>query len=526
MKKKQGFVQGALIIAIAGLLVKAIGGLYKIPLRRFILGTEGIGIYTAAYTIYNVLFIIATAGVPVAISKMVSESIARSNYAETKKIYSIAKILLCVVGFAGAMLMFFGADIFADFIRADASYAIRALAPSLFFVCLMSVYRGFNQGMGNMIPTATSEVIEALGKLVLGLFLAAMLNPWGKQYAAAGAILGVSTGTFIGAVYLFVYNRKNKKELKELIKKSENNQVSGTKTILERLLKLAIPITIGSTVFTMATLIDTTMIMRQLEAIGYDETSRTQLYGLYAGDAVTLFNFPVTVITSMCLSIVPAIAGALAVNNNKEAKLTAETALRLTVMTAIPCAVGMSVLSAPILNLLMGDTGAAKLLSVLAYGIIFLSIVMVTNSILQSMGKVWLPIVHMIIGACVKIAVNYTLVGNPDINIMGAPVGTDMCYFVTAMLNVMAVKRYLKPTLGISFLLKTVLSAGIMGVVTHYIYEIIFSVADYKIAMILAIVCAVLVYFSVLLVLRGIRKEDVDSMPGASKIHKIIGRFL
>lgn len=527
MKKKQGFVQGALIIAIAGILVKFIGAIYKIPLRRFILGADGIGIYTAAYTIYNVLFIVATAGIPVAISKMVAESVATKNYRETERIYTISKYLLTIIGLITCSIMFFGANSFASYIRAEPSvYAIMALSPSLFFVCVLSAYRGFNQGLGNMMPTAVSEVIEALGKLVLGLGLAALFLPMGKQFSAAGAILGVSTGTFISAVYMFVYNTKNKKELKALIKETPDTDVRSSKKILQRLLVLAIPITLGATVFTMATLIDLGMIMRQLEAIGFDETTRIQLYGYYAGDAVTMFNMPNVIITGMSISVVPAIASAIALGNKAEARKTASTALRLTLIFAVPCAVGMSTLSAPILSLIMDDAGGANLLSILAYGIIFLSIVMVSNSILQSIGKVWVPIVHMVIGAIVKVAVNYALVGNPAININGAPVGTDLCYFVTAVLNLIALKKYIGPCVDLENIVKTGLSAAIMGVIAYFVYDFLTGVLPYEIALICAIVLAVIVYFGGLILFKGITKEDINSMPGAEKINKIIGKFI
>lgn len=527
MKKKQGFVQGALILAAASLIVKMIGAVYKIPLRRFILDAEGIGLYNSAYTIYNVLFIIATAGIPVAISKMISESIVKENYRETAKIYKVSKILLTIIGIVGTAIMFFGAGIFAQLISApSATYPIMALAPSLFFVCIMSAYRGFNQGLSNMTPTAVSEIIESTGKLVLGLVLAYIMLPFGKNFSAAGAILGVSTGTFIGAVYLFTFNRRNKRELKALIKNSEEKEQITTKQIMKRLLTLAIPITIGSTVFTLATVIDLGMIMNQLKAIGYDEATRVRMYGYYASDAVTMFNMPTTIISTLGVSIVPAIAGALAIGNKKEARTTAETALRLTVMLALPCAIGMSTLAEPILNLAYGDFGATSILRILAIGIVFLSLVMITNSILQSMGKVWIPIVNMAVGAVIKVAVNYMLVGNPEININGAPVGTVLCYGVTGILNLIALRKHLKPDVGYVFIVKEILVTAVMGIGARYIYELVQNVADYKVALLVAVIVAVIIYFTGLIILKAIRKEDVDSMPGAAKIHKIIGRFL
>lgn len=525
--KKQNFLKGTLIIAIASIIVKIIGAIYKIPLRRSILGPDGIGIYNAAYSIYNVLFIIATAGIPVAISKIISENIAKNNYSEVKKTYSVAKILLAVISLAGALVMFLGAGYFADYLKAESSkLAIMALSPSLFFVGLMSVYRGFNQGMGDMVPTAVSEVIEAFGKLILGLLLAFLFIPMGKETAAAGAILGVSTGTFISCLYLWGYNNRNSKIIKDNIKLYGEKNTTSKRGIVKKILSLAIPITLGSSVFTLASVIDLAMIMRQLATLGYDEIQRTTLYGYYSCDAVTLFNLPTTIITSLCISIVPFIAGALALNKKQEAKQTVETAIRLTLMFALPCAIGMSVLSKPILNFVMGDYGAAKLLGILSYGIIFLSIVMVSNSILQSMGKVWLPVFHMCIGGAVKIFVNYVLVGNPAYNINGAPIGTDLCYLVTAILNMISISRELKPSYGFGFLIKITLSTIVMGYCAYTSYTFIEGVTGYKTGLLAGISVGVLVYFILIILLKAIKKEDIAMMPKSEKIQKILGKFI
>ena len=195
-------------------------------------------------------------------------------------------------------------------------------------------------------------------------------------------------------------------------------------------------------------------------------------------------------------------------------------------MLALPCAIGMSTLAEPILNLAYGDFGATSILRILALGIVFLSLVMITNSILQSMGKVWIPIANMAVGAVIKVAVNYMLVGNPEININGAPVGTVLCYAVTSILNLIALRKYLKPEVGVSFIVKELLVTVVMGVGAKCIYELVQNVTDYKIALLAAVVFAVIIYFAGLIILKAIRKEDIDSMPGAAKIHKIIGRFL
>lgn len=526
--RSQGFIKGAFIIAAANIIVKIIGAFYKIPLRRYILGPDGMGIYNTSYSIYNVLFIVATAGIPVAISKMISENIAKENYCEVKRIYSVSKIMLSLVGLAGAMIMFFGAGVFANNLKASsARLAIMALSPSLFFASLSSVYRGFNQGMSNMVPTAVSEVVESAGKLVLGLLIASFFLPYGKPVAAAGAILGVSTGTFLSTLFLWSYNRGNKKHINEKIKEYGEKKASESKVVLKRLLSLAIPITLGSSVFTLATLIDLTMIMSQLAKIGYSEETRVTLYGLYSTDAVALFNMPSAIITSVSVSIVPFVSSALAVNRIDDARKTICTAVRTTLLIAIPCAVGMSILSAPILNFVMGDSDASHLLAVLSYGIIFISIVMITNAVLQSMGKEWLPVIHMCIGGAVKIIVNYILVGNPKFNINGAPVGTDLCYLVTAALNLISIQREIHPSYGVKFIIKTIFSSVVMGGICYTVYNVILNVGiKYEFALIISILAAVFVYGFMIIFLKTIRKEDIQTMPGSEKIVKLLGRFL
>lgn len=523
--RKQSFLKGALILAIANLVVKAIGALYKIPLTN-LLGPDGIGIYNAGYTIYNVLFVIATAGLPVAISKMVSENIAKNNYAEARHVFLVSRRLLLVVGLFGAALLFFGAAFFAKRINMEASaMSIMALAPCMFFVAIMSSYRGLFQGMSNMVPTAASEVIESLSKLLLGLLLAYILMPSGKQYAAAGAILGVSTGSFLAALFLTGHYAKIRGELKQKIANAEGDSSTNSQT-LKRLLKLAVPITIGSAVFTLASVIDLTMILNQLAALGFDELKRTTMYGYYSGHAVTLFNMPLTVITSLSVSIMPTLSAALAKRKRTLAQTTVETAIRITLLIGLPCAVGMSVLSGPILQFLFNDANAAGMLSVLSYGIIFVSIVMVSNSILQAEGKVWVPVINMLIGGAVKVIVNFVLVGNINININGAPYGTVLCYVTTAFLNLFMIYKSIHPNYGFWFIVKSVISAAVMGVLAYFTCASLKPIAGNLIGMVAGIVAGIVSYFVLLIALRTLKREDVEAMPGSKYILKLIGRFI
>ena len=523
--KKQGFLQGALIIAIAHIIVKILGAIYKIPLTRYILGPDGIGIYNSSYTIYNVLFIVSTAGLPVAISKMVSESVAKDNYDEAIKIFKVSRLIMLAVGIGGFCILLFGASAFAQFLKIpSAGIAMMAMAPSLFFVSIMSAYRGFYQGMSNMMPTAVSEVIEAAGKMFVGLLLAYVLLSYGIEYAASGAILGVSTGTFVATLFLALYWYKLRPEVKKMC---SAKTTSSFKTIALSLIKLAIPITLGASVFTLASVIDLTMIMRQLAGLGFDEDARTTMYGYYSGYAVTMFNLPPTIIASLAVSIVPAVSAALVKKDSLTATKTVETAIRITLLIALPCAVGMSVLSGPILNFAFADTGAELLLKILAYGVIFVSVVMVANAIIQAKGKVWVPVINMCIGGLVKIVINYILVGNISININGAPIGTVLCYLTTATLNLIAIHKYFAPKYGVGFIIKTIISVVAMGITAKVFYDFMINVtSSNSVSLLSSVFVAAVVYFSLLLIFKTIQKQDVLAMPCGDKLSKILDKFL
>ncbi len=527
--QKQTFLQGALILGATNLLVKIIGATFKIPLRRLI-GPEGMGIFTQAYSIYLTLFIIATAGMPVAISKMVSESIAKGKPKEAQRIFKVAFYLLNIIGIVGTTVLIFGAKHFSVLLRDPQVYlAILAVSPSLLFVAIMSAYRGYFQGLQNMIPTAVSEVVEVLGKLIIGYFLASLWLSRGLEYSAAGAVLGVSTGTLFGAIILFIiYQFSSKNKSVDLNGYQSNNIKSKTmKQILFELVRIAIPITIGASVFTLTNTIDTLMVKYRLQTIGFTvEQSRT-LYGYYGNDAITLFNLPPTLIVALSISIVPAIAKALAVNNKKLARFTTESAIRITVLFALPCAIGLSILADPILKFVYNDGGAANLLSILGIAVVFVSLVLVSNAILQATGKVMIPVRNMFIGGLVKVVANYILVGQPQININGAPIGTTLCYFVIAVLNLIAIKRIINVRYSVvDFIIKPIVAVASMAISVLFTYnKIIAYTRSNSISTLGAILVGVAIYGLMLLAIGAIKKEDIEMLPKGQQILKILNRF-
>ena len=583
-KKNNNFVTGALIIAISNLLVKAIGAAYKIPLDRMILQPIGMGIYNSSYTIYNWLFVISTAGIPVAISKMVAESQAIGHYSESKKILKVSQYMLFIIGIISFAAMFIFARQFSTMIKAESAYlTMMVMSPSLFFVAIASSYRGFYQGQQNMFPTAISEVIEALSKLIFGICLSLLLknlmstpqlmhrfmsfwvpdaanniNPltdslhdisvafknainfipnvnlnidltetkvvqlFGSAIPAAGAIAGVSIGTLFSLTYLLIYNKIRIKKFRTEVYTAK---VSSSVNILKRLIRIAVPITLGVSVFSLTSVIDTMTVMNLLYGLGYDEGVRSTMFG-YLGRAVTLFGFPPTVIQAIAISVVPAIAAALAIKNKNEALTTAKSALRLTVLLAVPCAVILSGLSEGVLKLLYEDGNYNILLTIMGVAMLFVTIVQVCNAVLQAWGKVWIPVINMAVGGVVKIIINICLVSQPDININGAPIGTLCCYFTVMALNIWQLKKVSGIKLEImDFVLKPMFTAALTLASSVFVYKLLDNNFPVIITLGSAIATAGIVYIISIFAVKAVRKEDILLLPKGNKLVKILEKY-
>ncbi len=517
------FMHGAIILLIANALVKVIGAVFKIPLT-YVLGEEGMGYFSTSYQMYTWMFIIATAGIPVAISKMVSESRAKGRNYEVKRILSISFKLLCVIGTIGFLTLYFGAEFFARVLlkNSQAAPGIKAIAPAMLFVSFMSAYRGYFQGHQNMLPTAVSEVAEAIGKLAVGFFAAYAIKEWlglGIEFSSAGAVFGVSFGAALGCLALVIIYVKSKR--KGQFSEEEIGVSESDGTLLKRLIRIAIPITIGASVFSLTSLIDMAMIMRRLQAGGFTEVEANKLWGSYSGFAFPLFNLPPTLINSITISIVPAIASAFASGNSLGASHTTCKSMKITVLFSLPCAVGMSLLAQPILNLVYGRTHATETLEVLSVGIVFVSLVLVTNAILQATGNAGVPVKNMLIGGALKVIINYFLVSHPQVNIKGAPIGTTVCYIVILALNIKDMKRHMKIRFPFGELVfKPLISALIMGLVIIVINPITSGMGRLLSAA-LPIAVGAFVYLLALVVMKGINEEDIELLPKADKLVKI-----
>lgn len=525
-EKKQSFLLGAALLAAATIIVKIIGALYKIPLGN-VIGDAGFGYFNTAYDIYSVLLMISTAGLPVAMSRLIAESASLGNYGQIQRTFRTAQFMFRFLGSVGSILMIFFCRQLANFMNSPNSWAaIAALGPASFLMCQTSAFRGFFQGQGNMRPTSYSEVLEALCKLFVGLGLAFFIMKAKNDtpLAAGGAILGVTSGSAVATIFMYVSYRNFVKD-----QPLQGGPVDSVGKTAKRILAIAIPITVGSAGLQIITLIDAKVVMSQLIGpAGFSQDEADALKGIY-NFAQTIFNLPCAFIPPITISVLPAITEQITLRNHKGAQRIEESAARVTGLITLPCAVGLAVMSNPVMALLRGYQGetlriAATLLAILGACVVFNSIVLLTNSMMQAHGYVYLPVMNMFLGGIIKIIVNYTLVSNPALNIMGAPVGTLCCYLSITILNVFAMHKVIKKAPNITKnLVKPLLGSLIMGVVTFGVWKLVASVTTSRLLnCALPVMVAVAVYAVLVVALRMLTYDDCMLLPKGEKIAKLL----
>jgi len=522
-QKKNSFFGGAAILTAGIVVVKLIGALFKIPLGN-IISEAAFSDFNTAYYIYSLLIIVSTGGLPVALSKMVSEANALGRHNQVHKVFRVAMLAFCALGVVSMLIMLlFPHQLAALMNNSHSAYCIMTLAPAMFFLCPLSAFRGYFQGHSLMAPTAVSQIIEAVCKLVIGLSLAAYMVSRGvdESITAAGAIAGVSVGCAVAALFVFVCYRRHRRTVPRC-----SDQPDSGREILSTLLKLAIPITLGASVMSLANLLDTSIIFGRLQnAAGFTETEARVLKGIY-DKALTLYNLPTTLITPITASVIPAVSAARAVRDNKQGARISETALRTTALFAFPAGVGLCALSEPIIRLLYPSTNvelAGEMLAVLGIATIFVCFMLVCNSILQAHRMVTIPMVTTIIGCVLKIVVTFVLTGNPNINIKGGAVSTLACFGVIALLDLAIIKFALPRSLSyVRAFLKPGLAAIVMGLAAWGIHGLLSTRLGNTLSTFLAIVAAVIVYFALILLTRAISKDDMALMPKGEKIARLL----
>jgi len=526
--KKQTFLHGAALLALATAIVKIIGAFYKIPLKM-IIGDQGYGYFVTAYDIYMILLMISTAGLPIAMSRLISQASARGNYNQVRRVYVTARGIFLGLGIVSSGLMMGFSHQLAGFQKQpDAWVAIFCLGPCALLMCIMSTYRGFFQGQGNMRPTSNSQILEAGFKLVVGLVLAlAVMRQTGSvAYAAGAAIVGVTVSCLVSAIYLNCQQRPAYRDLPVT-----DDAPLGFGTTAKQLLAIAVPITIGSAGLQVLTVSETNLYMGQLlTANGMSQNTADITKGIY-NMCQTVFNMPCSFMVPITTSVLPAITALLATGNSSGAKATEESAARITGLLSLPCAVGLSVLAAPVMGLLGGYTGenlalAGSLLMVLGTNVFFYGVIQYTNVVLQSHGYAHIPVINTLVCGSVRLAVVYVLVGNPQIGIVGAPVGMLLCYACIGLMNLIAIGKAVphKPKI-LQNLLRPLLPAVLMGVSVWGVYRLLLGLPIGESRVILCgvpIAVGIAVYLVCVVLFKAIRREDCLLLPKGDKISRFL----
>ncbi len=580
-RKHQNLLQGSLILGVAVLLVKIIGAIYKIPLG-WVLGGVGSGYFSIAYDIYLPIFSIAMTGLPVAISRLVAESVSEGRFRDTKRILKVSKRLFLIVGLVCFAILAAAIPIYIKYIdEPNAFWPMMAIAPSLIFCCIMSTYRGYYEGLRNMYPTAFSQVIEALGKLGIGLVLAyvakifltnefiasgtilgrevvldgstatlaEVANKMMMPYVASCAILGITLGSVFGALYLVIRHKvSGDKITKEELEASPEPQSS--KSYLKMLVLIAIPIVLGSLTTQIASLVDLTIVKVQLKSLMETDAEAvracygevlsgltnkdipTFLYGCYRNYAHSLYNLAPTITSVIGVSAIPIIATAWKSKDRLAVKENLESSIRVTSLIAFPAGVGLFVLSSQVLSLLYPNNVSevavsSPILQVLGITSIFVAITIPETSMLQAIGKQKIPVYNMLVGVVLKVMINYFLVAIPELNIVGAPVGTAVCYAYIFTANLIALRKYSEVKINIlSTIIKPLLSALICGVAAYGTNLILTSWRGKgSLTTIISVAAAGVAYILALGFTKTITKNDVTMLPKGQKIAKILEKI-
>lgn len=472
MLGKQSFLKGAVILTLAGIISRFIGAVFRIGLAALI-GDEGIGLYQMAYPIYSALLIISTAGVPIAVSKLVAENLAVKNYYGAVRVFKVAVTVLAVTGFIISVSLFLGAELIVPYITNDsrALVPILFISPAIFFVAIMSAFRGFFQGQQTMLPTAISQIIEQITRVSVAVYLALILLPRGLEYSAGGATFAAAAGAVAGLAFLMVYFLKKSPDLLQRSQSQRVKESLGFSRVLYSIAAISIPITVGNLVMPLISILDLSIVPQRLEAAGFLDTRATALYGQLTGMAGSLIQIPTIITIALAASLVPSISEALALKNQNIIRRNTNLVIRLTLILGLPAAVGLFILAEPIMVMLFNNAEAALPLRVKAFSVIFITLYQTTTAILQGMGKTILPVKHMLLGAFIKVILTWTLTAQPSINIQGAAFATVVGFAISSLLNIYNVWKLTRLRLNISQAIFMPMASVVgMGAIVYFGY--------------------------------------------------------
>jgi stage V sporulation protein B len=525
---KQSTTKGFAILSGAGFMVKIISLLY-VPFLNKILGDQGYGVYASAYNIFVYMYVLTNAGIPVAISKMISELIAMGNYKDAVKTFKIARGLLLVLGIIMSLLMLVFAAPLANVTEsAPAKLAIMALSPTILLTSILSAYRGYFQGRGNMTPTAISQVLEQIANTIFSLVFAALFVKYGIAAGSAGGTIGTSVGALIAVIYMINMYEKNKVFRVSKGYNKSTARVFTTKKLVKKLLSYSVPMTVCVGLQQSGLLIDLFLVKSRMAYSGIDKAQVDILWGMLA-KYTTLVGVPIAIVSALAVAILPSISSLVALRDKKAVREKINYAFRLCFLVAVPSAVGLAVLAKPIVYLIQYGPEVSKLLRYGSVVIILMAVVSIQTSILQGLGKLYLVTFYAVLGLMGKIIINYIFVAIPSFNILGAVLANGVSFAIPLVLNSRTINKVLRVKIKLSkHAIKPIIASGVMAIVAKLMYGNFDFILSFikegyfanALAVIISIGFAILTYFFTLVLIGGISKADLEVLP--SKITKLI----
>ena len=511
--KTKSIIGGMTVLGLAGVICKLVGVLYSIPLT-WMIGTQGLGVYNAVFPAYNLLLTISSAGLPVAVSRLVARSLAKDDPRSAKNVFKTALLLLTLVGSAATIIMLAGSGLLAAAADQPSSrIGFQVIAPCVVIVCMLSAFRGFMQGQQNMTPTAISQLIEQVGKVFLALPMAYFGSRMGIAYGAAGALLGTTIVEGVALLYMVILYYRRRATFATLPQIADAAPESSG-SIARQLMGISLPITIGACIVPLSQYIDSTMLVERLMSTGMTAENASSVYGLFSGTVIRIINIPTALALAVSMSLVPAISSAKAVNDNEQIIRQTDLGMRFAFLIGLPCSIGMSVLAEPLMRffyegsiveeeLILGG----ELLTMSGLTIILFTVVQATTSVLQGLGKQRIPMYTLVAGVVCKIVLNYVLIGIPAINIHGAPIASIVCYSVSMLPNIYYMLKYTGSKMNwMGWVVRPGIATAAMGTVVFAMRELL---PGGRLMLLADVAVGVVVFAAVALAVKAITKDDL-----------------
>ncbi len=523
-------VQGS-ILALASIIVRLIGIVYRIPLTN-IVGNEGMGYYGFAFEVYQILVILSTSAIPVAVSKLTAARVAKREYKNAQRIFRCSIIFAAVLSGTLALITFVGARQISSFMFGgitEVAPALRVLAPTVFVCAVMGVFRGYTQGLGNMAPTGLSQVVEQIFNAIVSVAAAAILISRGAAYGAAGGTMGTFMGAVSSLVFLYFVYSANRKGLNQRMKKDPTKKLMEDKEIYRLIGLTVIPLILTSTIYQISSLLDSALFSNILKAIGYQSSFISSLYGIYSSKYQLLINLPLGITSALSVAMMPGIAGAIALNRKDQVREQMDMVIRMTMLIAIPCAVGVAVMGGPIMQMLFNDstTLPGRMLIVGAVTIIFYALSTLTSTILQASNHMRVPVINAAISLGVHIVFTVVLLAFANLHIFALIYGNIVFSFCMCVLNLRSLAKLIDYRLDIQKMCgATFVASVIMGVVTFLVYKgCIYVIHSNILSTLIAIIIAVIVYALFMVLTRGVTEDELYMFPKGETLVRILYRM-